>query len=81
MCFIAHIKFSVILGSSFLHEYIVLLSVKLQISNFSPKKKILLMIISNNSGPDIEPCGIPQKISSYLLHKGPTSVLCYLRLR
>ena len=63
MCFIVNIKSSLILGRSFPHEYIVLSSAKLQISDFSMKKKILLMKILNNSGPNIEPCGIPRQIS------------------
>ena len=55
MFFIVHIKSSLILGKSFPHEYIVLSSVKLQqISDFSTKKKISLMDLLNNSGPNIE---------------------------
>ena len=37
--FIVHIKSSLTLRRSFPHEYIVLLTAKLQISNFSTKKK------------------------------------------
>ena len=62
MLFIVHIKCSLILGRSFPHEYIVLLSAKLQISDFSTKKKILLMNILNNSGLNIDPCCIPRQI-------------------
>ena len=54
MFFIVHIKYSLILGSFFLHEYTVLSSAKLQISDSSTKKKISLMNILN-SGPNIEP--------------------------
>ena len=59
MFFIVHLKSSLILGRSFPHEYIVLSSAKLQISDFSMKKKISLMNILNSRGPNIEPCGIP----------------------
>ena len=72
MLFIVHIKFSVILGRSFPHEYTVLSSAKLQISDFSTKKKISLMNILNNSGPNI---------SDHLLYEEPTLVLCFLKLR
>ena len=47
MLFIVHIKSFLILGRSFPHEYIVLPSAKLQISDFSTKKKISLMNILN----------------------------------
>ena len=59
MFFIVHLKSSLILGRSFPHEYIVLSSAKLQISDFSMKKKISLMNILNSRGPNIEPCGTP----------------------
>ena len=49
MIFIVHVKTSLILGSSFSHEYIVLSSAKLQISGFSTKEKISLMNILKNS--------------------------------
>ena len=49
MSFIVHIKPSLILGRYFPHEYIVLSSEKLRISDFSTKKKILLMNILNNN--------------------------------
>ena len=62
MFFIVHIKFSLILGRSFPHEYMVLPSEKLKISNFSTKNKISLMNIFNNSGLNIEPCGITRQI-------------------
>ena len=58
MFFVVHIKSSLILGRPFPHECIVLSSAKLQISDFSTKKKISLMNMLNNSGPNIEPCGI-----------------------
>ena len=73
MFFIAHIKSSLILGRSFPHKYTALSSAKLQISEFSTKKKISLMNTLNNSGPSIEPWGI--------LLAEPTLVLCFLKLR
>ena len=81
MFFIVHIKSSLILGRSFPHEYTVLSSAKLQISDFSTKKKISLMNILNNSGPNIEPWGIPWQISDHLLYEEPTLGLCLLKLR
>ena len=81
MFFIVHIKFSLILRRSFPHEYVVLSSAKLHISDFSTKKKIPLMNILINSGPNIEPCGIPQLISDHLLYEETTLVLCFLKLR
>ena len=39
------------------------------------------MNIINNSGLNIEPCGIPQQISDHLLHEEPTLLLCFLKLR
>ena len=62
-----HIKSSLILARSFPHEYTVLPSAKLQISDFSTKNKISLMNILNNNGPNIEPCDIPRRISDHLL--------------
>ena len=67
MFFVVHIKSSLVLGRSFPHEYIVLSSAKLQISDFSTKNKISLMNILNNRGLNIEPCGIPRQISDHLL--------------
>ena len=67
MFFVVHIKSSLVLGRSFPHEYIVLSSAKLQIFDFSTKNKISLMNILNNSGINIEPCGIPRYISDHLL--------------
>ena len=58
MFFVVHIKSSLILKSCFPHEYIVLSSAKLQIFDFSTKNKKSLMNILNNSGINIEPCGI-----------------------
>ena len=58
MFFIEDIRSSLVLARSFPHEYTVLSSVKLQICDFSTKKKISLINILNN-GPDIEPWGIP----------------------
>ena len=80
MFFIVHIKSSLILGRSSPHEYIVLSSAKLQISDFSTKNEISLINISNNSGPNIRPCGIPQKITDHLLFEEPTLVLCFFKL-
>ena len=76
-----HIKSSLILARSFPHEYTVLSSTKLQIFDFSAKKKISLMNILNNIGPNIEPWGIPQQISDHLLYEEPTLVLCFFELR
>ena len=63
-----HIKSSLILARSFPHEYTVLPSAKLQISAFSMKKKISLINILKNSGPNIEPWGIPRQISDHSLY-------------
>ena len=78
MFFIVHIRSCLILARSFPHEYAVLLSAKLQISDFSTKKKISLINILNNSGPNIEPWGIPRLISDHLLYEEPILVLCLL---
>ena len=67
MFFMVHINSSLILGRSFPHEYLILSSVQLQISDFSTKNKISLMNILNNNGPNIEPCDIPRRISDHLL--------------
>ena len=75
-----HIKSSLILGRSSPHGYIVLSSAKLQGSDFSTKNKISLMNILNNNGPNIEPCGIPRKISDRLLYEKPTLVLYFFKL-
>ena len=69
MFFIGKITSSLILGRSFPHEYRALSSAKLQISDVSTKKKISLMKILNNNGPNIEPCGIPQQIPDYLIYE------------
>ena len=75
MFFIVHIKSCLILGRSYPHKYTALSSAKLQIFDSSTKKKISLMNILNNSGPNIEPWGIPQQISE------PTLVLYFPKLR
>ena len=80
MFFIIHIKSSLILGRFFPHESTVLSSTKLQISDFSRKNKISLMNILNNSGPNIEPWGIPWQILDHLLYEEPTLVLSFLKL-
>ena len=80
MFFIVNIKFSLILEESFPHEYTVLSSAKLQISDFSTKKKISLMNILNNSSPNIYPWGIPRQISDHLLYGETTLVLFFLKL-
>ena len=80
MFFIIHTKSSLILGRSFPHEYTVLSSTKLQISDFSRKNKISLMNILNNSRPNIEPWGIPRQILDHLLYEEPTLVLSFLKL-
>ena len=81
MFFILHIKYSLILGKSFPHVYIVLSSAKLQISDFSTKNKISLINILNNNGPNVEPCDTPRQISDHLLYEEPTLVLCFFKLR
>ena len=81
MFFIVHIKSSLILGRSFPHEYTVLSSAKLRISDYSTKTKILLMNILNNKGPSTEPCAIPQQLSDHLLHEELTLVLRFLKIR
>ena len=48
-------KSFLILGRSIPHEYVVLSSATLQISDFCTRKKTSLMNILNNSGPNIEP--------------------------
>lgn len=73
MSFIVYIKSFLILGRSFPYEYTVLSSAKLQIFDFSTKKKMPLMNILNNDGDNIERCSNPQKISDYLLHEEPIS--------
>ena len=79
--FIAHIKFSLILGRSFPHQNTVLPSAKIQVSDFSTKNKISLMNILNNSGLNIEPWGISRQISDHFLYEKPTLVLCFLKLK
>ena len=81
MFFIVRIKSSLTFRRSFPHEYVVLSSAKLQISDFSFKKKISLMNILNNNRHNIEPFGIPQQISDHLLYQEPTLVLHFLKLR
>ena len=81
MFFIVHVKSSLILGRSFPHKDIALSSAILQISDFYAKMKISLMNTLNNSGPNIEPWGIPWQISDHLLYEEPTLVLCFLKLR
>ena len=76
-----HIKSSLILARSFPREYIVLSSAKLQSSDFSTKKEISLMNILNNSGPNIEPWGVPQQISDHSLYEEPTLVLCFIQTK
>ena len=80
MFLIVRIKSSLILGRSLPHGHTVLPLAKLHISEFSTKKKISLMNILNNSGPKIDPWGIPQQVSFHLLYEEPTFVLCFLKL-
>ena len=80
MFFILHIKFSLILKISFPHEYVELPSAKLQISDFSTKKKISLMNMLNNNGSNIKPCGVPRQTSDYLLYEELTLILRFLKL-
>ena len=68
------------LGRLFPHDYIVLLSAKLQISAFPTNNKILLMNILNNNGLNIEPCGILRQISDHLLYEEPALVLWFFKL-
>ena len=72
MFFIVHIKSSLKSGRFFLHDYTVLSSAKFQISDFSTKTKVSSMNILNNSGLNVEPCGIPWQISDHLLYEEPT---------
>ena len=60
MFFIVHNKSSLILGRYFPYESVVFPSAKLQISDFSTKKKILLINILNNGGPNIESWAMPR---------------------
>ena len=60
MFFIVHNKSSLILGRYFPYEYVVFPSAKLNISDFSTKKKILLINILNNGGPNIESWAMPR---------------------
>ena len=39
------------------------------------------MNILNNSGPNIEPCGITWQISDHLLYEEPILVIYFLKLR
>ena len=39
------------------------------------------MNILNNSGPNIEPCGITRQISDHLLYEEPILVIYFLKLR
>ena len=78
MFFIVHVKSSLVSGRSFPTEYVVLSLSKLQISDYSTKKRIPLMDIWNNSGPNIEPCVIPWQISDHLLYEEPTLVLYFV---
>ena len=43
------------------------------------KKKMSLMNIWNNNGPNIKPYGIPRQISDQLLYEEPSLVLCFLK--
>ena len=54
---------------------------KLQIPDFSTKKKISLTNILKNSGPNIEPWGISRQISDHSLYEEPTLGPCFLKLR
>ena len=67
MSFIVHIKPTLILGRYFPHEYIVLSSAKLQISDFSTKKKISLMNILNKNN----------LILSHVISLGKFQTICY----
>ena len=80
MFFKAHIKSSFVLGRTFSHEYIELLSVKLQISDFSTKNKISLINILNKNGPNIKLCCILRQISGHFLFVEPTLVLCFFKI-
>ena len=53
--FISNIRFSLMQNKFLSHEYRVLPSAKLHISDFSIKKNILFMNILNSSGPNIDP--------------------------
>ena len=62
------------------HKYKVLLSAKLQLSDFSMTKYRSFINMLNNKGHGMEPCGIPCLISDHLLQDEPTFVCCLLEL-
>ena len=53
--FISNVRFSLMRNKFLSHEYRVLSSAKLHISDFSIKKNISFMNILNSSGPNIDP--------------------------
>ena len=57
--FISNVRFSLMRNKFLSHEYRVLPSAKLHISDFSIKTNISFMNILNSSGPNIDPWGIP----------------------
>ena len=65
--FISNVRFSLMRNKFLSHEYRVLSSAKLHISDFSIKKNISFMNILNSSGPNIDPWGIPWRTSDQLL--------------
>ena len=61
--FISNVRFYLMRNKFLSHEYRVLSSVKLHISDFSIKKNISFMNILSSSGPNIDPWGIRRRTS------------------
>ena len=57
--FVPNVRFSSMRNKFLSHEYRIMLSAKLHISDFSIKKNISFINILNCSGPNIDPWGIP----------------------
>ena len=65
--FMSNVRFSLMRNKFLSHEYRVLSSAKLHISDFSIKKNISFMNILNSSGRNIDPWEIPWRTSDQLL--------------
>ena len=72
-------KFLITVCRSWLQEYNVLLSAKLQMLDFCISKNISLLKILKSNGRNIEPWGIPRMNLNQSLKEDPTLIL-YLRL-
>ena len=79
--FKSNLRLAKILLNTFLQEYIVLSSAKLQISYFKTKKNKSLMRILSKSRPRIDPWGIPKNFFHHSVNTEPIFVLCFLPLR